>query len=245
MFNPLKITFKLDGTGVYYDPSEPIHLDSLLAWCLAPFHVKGLAPQRDETPFDIPLPLKKWDIDGMWGWHASALFPEGAADTSESLQYWRKRFRQSRIDLTKGSPSLRMGVYREYNTPLPLLLCHSMVGYAVGNRRSVRKELRRHVKYLGKKRAYGKGRVLDITVEVVSDDLSLCKDNLTMRWLPDYNGCRLVRPRPPYWNNIGRIPCAEVLSTIKSKLVNIKKESAGSGGQLKSKEEIFGEPEEV
>ena len=29
-----KVTFELDGTGVYFNPAEPIHLDALLAWAL-------------------------------------------------------------------------------------------------------------------------------------------------------------------------------------------------------------------
>ena len=60
--NNLKITFNLDGTGVYYDPYDPVHLDALLAWALAPFHCKGEPPTRDSEPFDIPLPLDKWKI---------------------------------------------------------------------------------------------------------------------------------------------------------------------------------------
>ena len=205
---PLKVTFRLDGTGIYYDPSEPIHLDALLAWCLAPFFCKGEAPMRDEEPFDIPLPLEKWSINGVWGWKASALFPEGI--TAESLQYWRKRFRQSRIELADKNPNLKLGKYREYNSPLPLLLCTKMVAYAVGNRRSVRKPLLRHLKFLGKKRAYGKGRIIDISVENIDADFSMKKDGRTMRWLPDSEGIRMVRPRPPYWNNCGRILCCEI-----------------------------------
>jgi hypothetical protein len=208
--NNLKITFSLDGTGVYYDTYEPIHLDSLLAWALMPFHrPKGSAPPaRDEEPFDVPLPLDKWNLSGTWGWRASALFPEGI--TAESLQYWRKRFRQSRIELTTGSPNLQNGVYRDYNMPLPLLLCHRMAAYAVGDRRRVEQVLRKHIKYLGKKNAYGKGKVLSASAEVVDYDWSMYRDGQPTRFLPDENGSRMVRTRPPYWNNCDRVLCGEI-----------------------------------
>lgn len=207
-YKPIRITFHLDGTGVYYDPTEPIHLDALLAFGIAPFHCKGEAPTRNEEPCDIPLPLEKWHIGDSWGWCASALFPDG--ETAESLQFWRKKFRQSRIELTKGSPSLTNGIYREHNSPLPLLLCRQMIAFAVGDRRQVYQILKRHVKYLGKKRAYGKGAVLDITAETIAEDYTLTRNGQAMRFLPSLTGTRMVRPRPPYWNNCGKIACCEV-----------------------------------
>jgi CRISPR type IV-associated protein Csf3 len=210
MINNLKITFNLDGTGVYYHPYEPIHLDALMAWALMPFHrQKGSeAPSRNEEPFDVPLPLSKWNIEGYWGWKASALFPEGM--TAESLQYWRKKFRQNKIEITRGSPNLQNGVYREYNTPLPLLLCHKMVAYAVGDKKTVRQLLQRHVKYIGKKNAYGKGKVISVECEIVDYDWSMIKDGEPTRWLPDKNGTRDVRVRPPYWNNVDKVKCLEI-----------------------------------
>jgi len=206
----LKIIFGLDGTGVYYDPYEPIHLDALLSWALMPFYRdKGSeAPSRNDEPIDVPLPLEKWYIGDQWGWKASALFPEG--DSAESLQYWRKKFRQNKIEVTRGSPNLQNGIYREYNTPLPLLLCHKMVAYAVGDRGRVDLILRKHIKYLGKKNAYGKGKVLSVETGIVDYDWSMYRDGNPMRFLPDANGIREVRVRPPYWNNCGRVICGEI-----------------------------------
>ena len=136
MFSPLRVTFRLDGSGVYYDPAEPLMLDGILAAACSIHHTHGEPPSRDEEPDDIPLPIRRWEIAGTWGWHASALFPEG--DTVETLQFWRKRFRQNRIEMSEGSPNLQNGVYRDWNMPLPLLLCRSMIGYAYGDRRYVR-----------------------------------------------------------------------------------------------------------
>lgn len=210
MIKNLKIIFNLDGTGVYYDPYEPIHLDALIAWALAPFYRKrgDEPPARDEQPIDFPLPFNKWYIDDSWGWKASALFPEG--ETGESLQYWRKKFRQNRVDITKGSPNLQLGIYREYNTPMPLLLCKKMSAYTVGDPHRILDLLRRNLKYLGKKRSYGKGKIISIEAEEFKYDFSLLKDGMATRFLPDKNGSRIVRTRPPYWNIYEAVPCCEI-----------------------------------
>ena len=167
---------------------------------------------RDDVPCDIQLPLFRSVINGHKIWHASALFPDGA--THETLRYWRKKFRQNRIEVTKGSPNLQNGIYREYNTPIPLLLTPRMVAYASGNRKSVKKLLRRHIKSLGKKRGYGYGKIVNIECEQIKDDWSLIKNNKAMRWLPSPNGTRLVRPSPPYWNSINRVSCLGVGESI-------------------------------
>lgn len=208
MFSPLKIIFHLDGTGLYYDPFEPLMLDGILAAACSRHHVHGEPPAREEEPFDIPLPLARWQRGDAWGWRASALLPDG--ETAETLVHWRKRLRQDRIELTSGSPNLTNGVYRDWNMPLPLLLCRRMVAFAVGDRRGVRRELVRNVKWLGKKRAHGRGRVVSIDVDRIEDDYSIERDHQLMRWMPCEDGTRLVRPRPPYWNICGRVACGEI-----------------------------------
>lgn len=208
MFSPLRVTFYLDGSGVYYDPLEPLMLDGILAAACSRHHVHGEPPARDDEPDDIPLPLARWERSGVWGWRASALFPEG--ETAESLVHWRKRLRQDRIELTGGSPNLTNGVYRDWNMPLPLLLARTMVAYAVGDRRNVRHELVRSIRWLGKKRAHGRGRVVGIEVAQCDEDWSIAHDGVLTRWMPDAEGTRLVRPRPPYWSSSGRVQHAEI-----------------------------------
>lgn len=208
MMRPLKITFHLDGSGVYYDPAEPIMLDALLAVCCARHHVHGEPPARSEPPFDIPLPLSKWRDGDEWGWSASALFPEGP--TADSIVHWRKRLRHNRIEITQGSPNTTNGVYRDWNMPLPLLLTRKMVAFAHGEAREIRHELKRGIRWLGKKRAHGHGRVVGIEVEQIDQDYSIERDGKLMRWMPSERGTRLVRPRPPYWNIVGRVRCAEI-----------------------------------
>lgn len=201
-----RVTFHLDGSGIYYDPSEPIHLDALLAWVLAP--KQGLRHiDRAIEPGMVRLPVHRSTINGAQVWHASALFPVGP--TGESVWYWRKRFRQGRAELSTGAPNLTNGTYRDWQMPLPLLLVRRMVGYVHGGRKDIRKVLR-EVRYLGKKRAHGHGKVCGIDIEEVDVDYSLTMDGLAMRWLPDHNGIREVRPMPPYWHPMGRIRCCEV-----------------------------------
>lgn len=204
---PLKITFHMDGSGLYYDPFEPPMFDSILDALCGRRHRHGEPPARDEEPTEVNLPLAKWHDGEVWGWRASALFPEG--ETAETLTYWRKRLRQNRIELTDASPNVTNGVYRDWNMPVPLLLTHSLVAYAVGDRRYIRNELR-ELRWIGKKRAHGHGRVVGIEVDAIEGDWSCVRDSRLTRWMPRAEGVRLVRPRPPYWNAIGRVSCGEI-----------------------------------
>ena len=204
-----KVTFHLDGTGVYFDENEPLHLDGLIGFCLAPMQSKQLDFQADDAPdVDIKMPLLRSRINGHDVWHASALFLPGKK--TDTLRYWRKRFNQDRVHLTTGSPNLKNGVYRDYNTPIQLFLVDHLYAYASGNRKSVIKLLKKNIKSIGKKRAYGYGKVIDITSERIENDCSLVMDGIAMRWLPDNDGFRTIRPCPPYWNNVGRIQCCDV-----------------------------------
>lgn len=206
---PLRVVFHLDGSGIYYDPNEPTHLDGILAWCLAPYYTDGEPPARNEEPVEIPLPLRKWRIDGQWGWHASALFPEGVA--GEGLQLFRKRFREDKIDMVRrGTANRASGPFRDTQLPIPLLLCERMVGYACGDRSSVQRILRRSVRYLGKYATMGKGRVIGIDVEWADEDWSLVRDGKSQRYLTHPQGRRVARIRPPYWNTFEATRCCDV-----------------------------------
>ena len=205
---PCKVTFHLDGSGVLFDPNEPLHLDGLLSWACRRHHPVGEAPTRDGRPDDIPLPVSRWRVGETWGWCCSALFPDGPM--GESIQYWRKKFRVGRLHLSDGAPNLTNATYREWNMPIQLLLMPRMVAWAHGDVYEIRRELRRNVRHVGRKGAMGKGVVNDITVERCEEDWSLVRDGLAQRWLPDPDGSRLVRPRPPYWNRHERIYTCEV-----------------------------------
>jgi hypothetical protein len=208
-YTPCKVTFHLDGTGLHYNPWEPIHLDALLGWVYTPFLAEHKYLQKEDRPERIPLPLKLWYIMGYRGFYASALFPEGQSSDTVLTRY--KRFRSDKIELvTSGTPNLQTGPYRNYKIDSPLLLCHSMVAWAVGYCSRIRYDLKK-IKFLGKKRNLGIGKVVSVDVEETESDFSLVRDGLAMRWLPKEGGTRLVRVQPPYWNIFDRVRCCEVL----------------------------------
>jgi len=203
-----KVIFHLDGCGIYYGPENIIHLDSLLTWALYPMQAEMTDLGRDDKPADIKIPLLESTVNGSKVWHASALFPEGGE--FETLRYWRKRFDQNAMEGVNGNPNIKSGVYREYNVPVPLLLVPRMIAYASGNRKEVKKILKKNIKALGKKWSYGYGRVLDVECVETEADLSYVKDGRAMRWLPAKDGTKFVRPKPPYWNNVGRVECCQI-----------------------------------
>ncbi|MHA1559071.1 MAG: hypothetical protein ACTSWI_00130, partial [Alphaproteobacteria bacterium] len=184
-----------------------IHLDGLLAWCLAPMQKTRRGLGRGDKPDDIQLPIRRGTLHGRSIWHASALFP---IETVESVRFWRKRLRIDRLHLTKGSPNMAIGTYREWNEPMPVVLTRAMVAYGTGNLPRVMQLFTKQLTSLGRKRAYGFGRITKITAKEISDDWSWVKDSCATRWLPDINGARLVRTAPPYWNAIDRVYCCEV-----------------------------------
>lgn len=202
-----KVTFHLDGSGLIYDPNEPIHLDALLCWAMAPRQGVHQEINRDTVPEHVGLTLERQYFGPHWVWKASALFPEGPQ--GEDLQFWRKRFRQGRAELSEGSPSLTNSTYRDWQMPTPLLLTNKLVAYAHGSRKEA-KRLLRDVTHLGKKRAHGHGKVIGLDLDEVERDYSLLRDGCAMRWLPLTQGDRQVRLRPPYWNRHERVPCCEV-----------------------------------
>lgn len=203
-----KVTFHLDGTGLYFDANEPIHLDALLAWVLAPKQNKRHL-ERSEEPSDISLPLKRYDVpeSNSWVWHASALIPDDM--DHQTILFWRKRFRQSKAELTIGSPNLTNATYRDWQSPLPLLLTHKLTAYASGSRCDCKKLLK-EVKYLGRKRAHGYGKIIGIDFDEMEEDRSVYWEGKNMRWVPNKDGTRLVRPRPPYWHPFGAVQCLDV-----------------------------------
>jgi CRISPR type IV-associated protein Csf3 len=203
-----KVIFELDGRGVFYDPFEPPHLDDLLHSILIMLNGMTRDLQRDEPPDEVGLPLMQTMVNGHKIWNASALFPEGKS--FETLEYFRKKYPLDRLDLTTGSVNLQSGKDREYNQPLPLLCVPRLVAYASGNRKKVKRLLKKHIVAIGKHRAKGKGRIVNVECIETPENWSLVKDGKAQRYLPHEDGLRLCRIRPPYWNSVGRVSCCEI-----------------------------------
>ena len=206
---PLKITFELDAEGVLLDPFCPIHFDTLLDWCLSPMNRTQGVPARHEAPEEIRLPLGTWHLGGVWGWCTSALFPVDA-DVQEEIRYIRKKVRTNRLSLTTGTLNLKSGQTREWNLPLTLQHVRILEAWCLGEKQRFERLLIKNLRYLGKKRHRGLGRIEDIMVEECQQDWSVIRDGRAQRWLPDRNGLREVRVRPPYWNLTDRVLCCEV-----------------------------------
>lgn len=207
-FEPLQISFVLEGE-LYYDPQEPPMLDGILSWLLLPFKKQGEERklEKDGQVDEITLPLAIGERNGVRLWKASALFPDHVL--TDGLRYWRKRGRTQYMHLLHKSICTTNGACRDYNVPMPVISTNRLICWCVGNKALLKKELRR-LKYIGKKRSQGVGRVSSYTVDHIEKDYSWTKDGMATRWLPDENGNRLVRPRPPYWNMTERVACCEV-----------------------------------
>jgi len=201
----LKIIFYLDGTGIIYY-NEYIHLDSLIAVTKLTKKQISNGISQNELPIEFDLPLDKWDIDGYWGWKASVLFP---IDRYETIQYFRKRFDVNRILKDFGSCNIQGGFYKNKNCPENLILTNKLIGYCRGNKKEIEKCLKK-IKYLGKRRNCGKGKIIDMKINVIKNDYSIIKNNKAMRYLPNKESIRLVRYRPPYWHRYNRTNCCEI-----------------------------------
>lgn len=179
-------------------------------------------PNRTEKPFEFDLPIVSSKIRGERIYHASALFPQGG--DVETIQYFRTKCPQEFITDCTGSANLQSGLTRDHNRPYTVTICREMVGYAVGNLKILKKvfyrthskdgellpEKKLKILALGKKRNRGLGGLVDITVEKVDYDWSIIKNGRAQRYLPDPEGMRECRVRPPYWNMYGKITCCDV-----------------------------------
>lgn len=207
---PVQVKIFVDAKGACIDPCNPLMLDALLAYCLAPFHTSGIPPDRDEVPDEIPLPLGRWKCPELdcWGWCASAMLPDG--ETFESVYMRRRKMQMNRLELTKGTVNTAIGTMKEWNVPVPITLCHSLTGYALGDRKRIQQALEKNCRYVGRERQTGHGRISGIEVSWCEHDWSIVNQGRATRPLPCVDGARLMRPRAPYWNIVGRVPHREV-----------------------------------
>lgn len=179
-------------------------------------------PERTDTPYEIYLPIMSRVIKGEKVYMASALFPEGGV--IETIQYFRTKYPQEYIIDCIGTANLQSGLTRDHNNPYTVTVCNKMVCYVVGKKKVIRKLLYRShdkcgnilpekklkVEALDKKRSVGLGGVADIEVEKVDYDWSMIKDGKAQRYLPDPDGMRICRLRPPYWNIYNAVACCDV-----------------------------------
>jgi len=209
---PLRVTFHLDGTGVVWYPSEPMHLDGVLAYsALARIGQLTDLAAADE-PIDAALPLARCGSGDSWYWSASVLLPEGPI--AESMQMARRRLNTERAELVADKTiNMEVAATKTQNRPWLLQLSTSLVGYCAGELTAVQ-DLCKDIRWLGAERGRGKGRVTSVIVESFPHDRSVTWDGMAMRYLPAARGIRRVRPRPPYWHPAGAVQCLSPGETL-------------------------------
>lgn len=202
---PLKIIFEMDGSGVVFDPHEPVHLDALLAYVALAQAGKLTDLAEDEIPIEPELPLEKRGAGQDWIWSASVLLP---ADEGETIQLARRRFDAHRADLLPGRINLEAGIAKLTQTPWPLSMSRTFIAYCIGHFYALR-ALCSHIKYIGRERGRGKGRVNNVRIAAWDGD-PIIIDGRAMRYIPHPSGFNIVRPRPPYWHPYGAVRCLSV-----------------------------------
>jgi CRISPR type IV-associated protein Csf3 len=238
---PLEITAYVAGSIALARP-EDLALDGILAYQVLRRHFREAfyhLPDPKEVLYFARLPLEMrgkpgermqhlqtgeiW-IDAStkdsspWYWScSSAQIEVKGRDT----QYWNKRFDtqaalSDHIDFGGKVQKIliEQGRYKAYHMPLPTLVCDRVRWYAYGDMEALA-DLLCDVASLGKKRKYGNGAVLRVTVIPTMEDYSEWKDGQLMRPLPVIGSWQDVTPldlqyiafRAPQWHPANQQMC--------------------------------------
>jgi hypothetical protein len=203
-----RIIINLDSKGICHDSAEPPHLDDILYWASF-MDSRGATAELEQwhTPPSLEIGIKEKPIMGVNVYCASALVPDGYVH--ETVQYWRKKPVDRKFHLFKGSLNSVQGPYRAYNTPIQIYLTRRIVGYFDGDAKKVA-QIMQKIKAIGKKTAYGYGKITSFEISPTNDIFCWTRDNIAMRWLPSEEGFRLCRVKPPYWHRDERCAVCEV-----------------------------------
>lgn len=238
---PLEITAYVAGSIALARP-EDLALDGILAYQVLRRHFGEKfyhLPDPKETLYYAGLPLEMrgkpspemqamqtgdvW-IDAThndlspWYWScSSAMIDIKGRDTT----YWNKRFDtqaalSDHIDF-KGRVQkiiIENGRYKAYHMPLPTLVTDRVRWYCYGDAEQIA-DLLVGVASLGKKRSYGNGSVVRVTVTPTLDDYSEWKDGQLMRPLPVIGNwqdvtlldMQFIAFRAPQWHKANQQMC--------------------------------------
>lgn len=195
------------------DPKE------VLKFARLPLEMRGMPDERIQglQTGDIWIDATHQDIH-PWYWACSrAQIDVKARDT----QHWNKRFDtqaalSDHLDFGGRVEKIiiEQGRYKAYHMPLPTLICDKVMWYAYGEMEQIA-GLLRDVASLGKKRNYGNGNVLRITITPTLEDYSEWKDGQLMRPLPMIGNFDKVTPldmqyiayRAPQWHPANQAMC--------------------------------------
>lgn len=219
-FQPLRIRAHLAnsicGNSPFFPLDGVIMMEAL--WRENGCSWEGIPDPKEELRFPAKrwVPLRVRHIGSPY-WYYACSFAHYET-LAEEVQYWHKRARtrqEQYIDFgtRRGRIDDATGVYRAYRMPLRTFVTSCLTWYAVGDRRAVKDYLRR-VRFLGKKRAYGNGRVIRWEVEVAEEDFSEQKDGIWTRAIPvallekQLIDMTYHSFRPPYWHHDNLAMCA-------------------------------------
>jgi CRISPR type IV-associated protein Csf3 len=219
-FEPLKVIFEMTSPIMLAHPF--IHLDGLILHLLYRDLLGDdyyCLPSKNPIDFSewIKAPIKQTeDI-----YHASVSFFD--TDTKFATTIY-KRFCTEYLDLlqtkkrkiTRGS-----GFFRDYMMKMVYIPAKAVFFYVNGNRAEIERLLR-HVVSIGKKTAYGFGRVKSLRIEEIDADYSIAKNGIAMRPIPvrmlsDAETTMLLAYKPPYWDKRNVELCAFPQTIIKLK----------------------------
>jgi len=210
-FEPLKIEFKMTSPIMLGHPF--IHLDGLILHLLYRNILDDdyyCLPSKKPIDFSkyVKAPLKQTEDV----YHASVSFFD--TDTKFATTIY-KRFCTEYLELlqTKKQKILKgSGFFRDYMMKMVYIPAKVIFFHVCGNKTEIERLLQ-HVVNLGKKTAYGFGRVKSLYVEETEADYSLVKDGLAMRPIPvrmlmEAKTKVMLAYKPPYWDKRNVELCA-------------------------------------
>ncbi|MCW5296468.1 type IV CRISPR-associated protein Csf3 [Verminephrobacter eiseniae] len=211
----LKVTFTFTSP-VVMDSEYPIHLDALVAWCVADEAESFGAPDPWAAGDDLSHALGKTDAsDAVWVWQASRLHFVPASERvmmnmirrCDPLLYM-EGFDRGLIDTKRKSINSRSGQERAYQFLMPYQWFERAEAWCLGDRETLEEVLKR-LRFIGKLSRNGFGVIKDVLVE--SDEQAI--DRWKVRTLPrSMEGAANVMYvhsfqclRAPYWKKPNRV----------------------------------------
>lgn len=219
-FEPLKVMFEMTSPIMLGHPF--VHLDGLILHLLYRDVLDDdyyCLPSKNPIDFSewIKAPIKQ--TEDMY--HASVSFFD--TDTKFATTIY-KRFCTEYLDLLKTKKrkiTRGSGFFRDYMMKMVYIPTKTIFFYVNGNRAEIERLLQ-HVISLGKKTAYGFGRVKSLRIEEAEADYSVVKDGVAMRPLPmrmlsDAETKVMLAYKPPYWDKRNVELCAFPNSKMRMK----------------------------
>ena len=207
---PIEVSFEMGAPIAMGHPW--IHFDGLLAHLLFR-EVLGqdywLLPGKLPLPITIPLPLSR--VGSVWCASVS-VFDNDEWTTTTVYKRFTERWAHE-IRRRPKSVNIVSGRFRMFMMRLPYLPVRRVVFFAHGDLNRVQ-DLVRHVRFLGKKAAYGLGRVKTVTIQEIEQDNSILDEHgramrpLPVQLLQRYEDAVQLACRPPYWDQNSVEVCA-------------------------------------